>query len=425
MSRSTATATSEVALASQMLDDWIEKEGFLGWDPHDALNSPVLRGIARQNRFLGIALLQFLRRSPINLRRLLKVRKGYNPKAMGLFLKNYADKFFSTHNVIHLRRVQFFSEWLLEHSTPGFAGPCWGYNFDWPNRGFFAPAGTPTVVNTAFIALSFLDAEAALNCSSNLSGSGTAGSVQAEREQRPESTVDALSVARGACEFILRDLNVLRASASQICFSYTPLDRRFVHNANLLGAWLLAAVYARTGEKVLAERAREAARFSVRCQRLDGSWPYGTATRDRWVDNFHTGYVLMSLKHIGRCLKTDEFEGATSKGYEFWKERMFLANSIPKYYPEKVYPIDVHCVAQAILTFLEFADCDPEATRRAWRLALWAVKHMQDPSGFFYYQVCRNYKNRTPYMRWSQAWVQRALTALNTHRSLGLVASET
>ena len=28
----------------------------------------------------------------------------------------------------------------------GYSGPCWGYNFDWQSRNFFAPRGTPPAV---------------------------------------------------------------------------------------------------------------------------------------------------------------------------------------------------------------------------------------------------------------------------------------
>jgi hypothetical protein len=130
------------------------------------------------------------------------------------------------------------------------------------------------------------------------------------------------------------------------------------------------------------------------------------------VDNFHTGYVLVAIKRIGQFLQTDEFDTSTSKGYMFWKERMFLDNLVPKYYPNQMYPIDVHSVAQAILTYLEFSDVDPLALERAEQLSKWAIEHLQDPKGFFHYQIHRLYRVRIPYMRWGQAWMQLALTKL-------------
>jgi hypothetical protein len=409
-----ASVTAEISAALERLDAWIESEGFQGWDPYDALNSPWLRGVGNRNRIVGLAIAQFMRRSPLNLRPLLGIRKGHNPKAMGLFLATYAQKFLTTGYDRHLERARFFFDWLIENAAPGYAGSCWGYNFDWLNRSFLAPRGTPTIVNTAFIGLSLVSAELALETPSG--EAGLAAQVKPCRESR--RTTASLQTARKACDFILQDLETLRPTKEETCFSYTPLDRRFVHNANLLGAWLLATLYARTGEKHLARSALAAARFTARRQRADGSWTYGIAPNDQWIDNFHTGFVLVALKNISALLRTDEFNLTLRDGYRFWKTGMFESSCIPKYFPHKAYPIDIHAVAQAILTFLEFSDTDPEAAERAVEVALWAIHNMQDRRGFFYYQRHRMFTTKIPYMRWSQAWMQQALTRLTCSASV-------
>ena len=406
--------SDRITSALESLDSWIEGQGFRGWDPHDALNSPFIRRLTLRNRVAGIFWLQLVKESPVNLRRLLGIPKGHNPKGMGLFLASYARKYAITHDWRYHGRIRFFVRWLLENATRGYSGMSWGYNFDWPNRAFFAPAGTPTVVNTAFIALAFLDLQLLLGKEiewSKIMGGADVldGNVCGDRRS---NTCSPLDIARSACDFVLRDLNVLAPSADEFCFSYTPLDHRPVHNASMMGAWLLASVFKHTGEPHLRAAALATSRFTARRQLPDGSWPYGEAANDRWVDNFHTGFVLVALKRVGDCLHTDEFDKYVHKGYEFWKKRMFLADGTPKYYANSVYPIDVHSVAQAILTFLEFRREDSEAVEHGIRVALWGIKNLQDPDGYFYYRICRGYTIRIPYMRWAQAWMQRALIAL-------------
>jgi hypothetical protein len=56
---------------------------------------------------------------------------------------------------------------------------------------------------------------------------------------------------------------------------------------------------------------------------------------------------------------------------------------------------------------------DAKALASAERVALWTIQNLQDPSGFFHYQIRRFFRNRIPYMRWGQAWMQRALTELS------------
>jgi hypothetical protein len=400
---------SGITSALESLDSWIEGQGFRGWDPHDALNSPLIRRLTLHNRYAAIVWLQLLRRSPLNLRPLLAIPKDYNAKGMGLFLSSYARKYAVTHDPRQRGYVNFFAQWLLKNAAPGCRGMGWGYNFDWPNRAFFAPAGTPTVVNTAFIGLAFLDMHLLLR--TELEWSSVVDGTDVAEGKRPSSS-SALDVARSACDFVLRDLNLLAPTADEHCFSYTPLDHRFVHNASMMGAWLLASVFKQTGEPHLGKAALAAARFTARRQLPDGAWSYGVAANERWVDNFHTGFVLMALKRVGDCLQTDEFDKCVLRGYRFWKERMFLADGTPKYYPDRTYPIDVHSVAQAILTFLEFRQEDREAPEHAVRVAQWGIENFQDSTGYFYYQICRGYSIRIPYIRWAQAWMQRALTEL-------------
>jgi hypothetical protein len=411
-----AAARDCIQLASQALDSWIEREGFCGWDPHDALNSPLLRRLTFHNRLAGIFWLQLFKRSPFNLRASLGVPKGYNPKAMGLFLASYIRKFEMARDPKALEQIHVLAGWLLENVTNGYHGACWGYNFPWPNRSFFAPAGTPTIVNTAFIALAFMDMHHLLSESVSESITPKTQDTSKWSDYWRWASSPPLSVARSSCDFILQDLNISRPTPKELCFSYTPLDTRLVHNANMMGAWLLASVFRETGETQLAEAALAAARFTTRRQRADGSWPYGEAPKDQWVDNFHTGFVLEALRRTAACLQTSEFRDNLLKGYEFWKEHMFLGDGTPKYYPHETYPIDVHSVAQAILTFLEFRESDREADDWALRVARWGVENLQDPSGYFHYQIRRSYRIRIPYMRWSQAWMQRSLTELIKQR---------
>src|SRR5579863_5055133 len=80
----------------QHLESWLVERRFEGSDPHDALRSPLLRALTFRQRWLGIAWVQLVRRSPINLRRLLGVPQGLNPKGMGLFLASYVRRYRTT-----------------------------------------------------------------------------------------------------------------------------------------------------------------------------------------------------------------------------------------------------------------------------------------------------------------------------------------
>jgi len=68
---------------SQLLE-YCRTEGWTGYDPYDALNSPLAHAPLLNNRFSRTALTQLVKRSPLNLRPLLRIRKGLNPKGVAL-----------------------------------------------------------------------------------------------------------------------------------------------------------------------------------------------------------------------------------------------------------------------------------------------------------------------------------------------------
>lgn len=386
-SRIDRSIQDRVVEASARLDNWIEGQQFRGWDPFDALNSPLLFRLSFGRRQLGIGWVQILKRLPINLRPILGIGKGYNPKGMGLFLATYVRKYRSTGDPQHRERVLWVAEWLLNNATSGYHGLCWGYNFPWPNRSFYAPGGTPTAVNTAFIVDALLDAYEVLS------------------DER------YLRAARSACDFFLYDLNRLQDD-SGLCFSYTPLDRTWVYNASILAAAALARMASITGEDELNETARRAADFVLARQRADGAWVYGESKHQGWVDSFHTGYILVALADLMTFWKEPLDNPPLRSGYRYYISHFFLPEGATRYYDQATYPIDVHACAQAILTFRRYSAFDPTAEQQAWQVASWTVQHMQAPAGYFYYQKHRRYTNRIAYMRWTQAWIQRAFAEL-------------
>jgi len=182
----------------------------------------------------------------------------------------------------------------------------------------------------------------------------------------------------------------------------------------LLAAETLAAVGGLAGEDSLCETGLRAARYVIRRQREDGSWAYGADGYQSWCDNFHTAFLLTSMSRIiDNCASArEELEPALLRGYQFWQERFFLGNGWPKYYPDRLYPADIHSAASAIVALVELRGRIPNTLMLAEQIANWAIEKLRDKSGFFYYQQRRFFTVPIPYMRWSEAWMIYALARL-------------
>ena len=111
------------------------------------------------------------KRCPFNFRNFFLVNKGYNAKGLGLFLSGYS-KLYKNENLrknIEINSdqlanlIKFLGDKLLNQSSLGYSGMCWGYNFDWQARGgLYFETGTPTVVATTYAAYGLFDAYEAI-----------------------------------------------------------------------------------------------------------------------------------------------------------------------------------------------------------------------------------------------------------------------
>jgi hypothetical protein len=186
-----------------------------------------------------------------------------------------------------------------------------------------------------------------------------------------------------------------------------------VHNANTLGGSLLARTYSYTSVEEYREVAQKAFQYTAQCQRPDGSWWYGEKSTLRWVDNFHSAYVLDCFKHYAEGTGDQSFKGNMMSGFEYWKKTFFLSDGTPKYYSQKLMPLDIQCCSQAIDTLVYFSKLDSDSLPLALKVMQWTVMNMQDTDGHFYYRrYGRWLVNKTPTLHWGQATMLCALGGL-------------
>jgi len=178
----------------------------------------------------------------------------------------------------------------------------------------------------------------------------------------------------------------------------------------MLGAAFLARVYTWTNEYRLLVKAGKAMHYSVTRQNENGSWFYGESPDQKWIDNFHTGYNLRALRNFSTYLNSNLYMTALHKGFQYYFNHFFTSDSkLPKYFHNKLFPIDIHSLSHSILTLAEFSNFHVDAFSYATSIVQWSLANMQSAEGFFYYQKRRFFKNKLAYMRWAQAWMLYAL----------------
>jgi len=364
---------------------WVETRHYKGYEPADGNASP-LHVLTCGNTFLQRILQQLVLRSPINIRPWIGIYPMESPQARGYMASGYIMLSKITGQTHFRDRATTCLEWLKENKSPGYSQYCWGNQFPYATRSGKLPKQEPIIVWTVFNGFAFLDAYEAT------------GDIQ------------YLEVASNVRDWILTLPREKTGSGS--CLSYHAFKQTSIHNSNMLGAAMLARTAKLAEDGKGLDVAREAMRYSCSRQLPDGAWLYGEAPNHGWIDNFHTGYNLDSLKCYMECTGDDSFEGNLQRGYQFFKDSFFESDGRPKYYHNKTYPIDIQCAAQAIDTLAGFADQDREALGLGGKVADWTIRNMQDEDGHFYYRDLGWTRVKTPLIHWGQATMFKALAHL-------------
>ena len=452
---------------------YCEAENYKGWDPYDGLNSKLAHALLplKHSAIMRLCIIQGFKRCPVNLRKLALVPKEYNAKGIGLFLQGYVNllklvrssnglnglKGFGTEEELEAKvreianlLISLRSDTLLNSSNhlnssepSPYHGACWGYNFDWQARRLFLfPAYTPTVVATNFCATALLEAYEVLKEGSSFDYA-TSTSLSTSQEPNGSKSLSGSKgyddiekykeIALSAAEFVVQDLHRYypeEGNKDKFLFSYSKLPGNdTVFNASLLGSRLLANCYKYTGKEVYLKAARASVKACVEGQAEDGSWVYGLLPVQSWIDSFHTGYNLDGLiAYYENCIlgKEDNLSNSSNnsnssnseermvreaieKGLKFYLENHFEKDGTPKYYHNKMYPIDIHCPGQLFVTLARLHKFG-ENRELAEKVMQWVIKNMQDKKGYFYYQLKPGMSSKISYMRWSNAFMFCAMT---------------
>jgi hypothetical protein len=222
------------------------------------------------------------------------------------------------------------------------------------------------------------------------------------------------------------------------CFGYIPGQKTEVHNANLMAAAFLSRFNQNEDNPRIRRLVEKSLHFSLNDMREDGFWPYGTRSHHRWMDNFHTAFNIEALLTIRKYEKTRAYDPPIKKALSYFLKSFFTLKGMPKYYSDHQYPIDIHTIAVDIICL---TNCLKDASElltaverehlqlRIDQLLQLAAGSFWDKRGYFYYQKHRMWTNKTPYIRWSQAWMFYALTTYlksqHKHRHQGAHAHET
>lgn len=384
---------NDIKKSIKALDKYVSNERWKGYDPYDGLNSSFTESIGHNSKWFRIFIIQTNRRSPINFRPIIGIKKGIDKKGSGLFSTAYTSLYCNLNENQYIQKSERILKQLKKKSLKNKYGHhCWsGHYFKFQSLSEYLEPDVPDIITTVTNGIAYLD------------------------HYKATKKKESIYISKDAGDFIIQKLPVFSKKAK--FFKYTPDSPKnlIIYNASTHGIMLLCKLFGVTGNNKYKKISTDILDFIISKQNQDGSWDYSEKDGEiRKQIDFHQGFILDSIYEYVHNIKpeNDKYEKSLRKGADFYLKHQFLPDGQAKYRYPQIWPIDSHNLAQGIITFSKLSEYDKKYEKFARTITNWTINNMFDKKGYFYYQKGKVFTNRIPYMRWSQAWMMLALATL-------------
>lgn len=379
------------------LEKYVRNENYKGWDPYDALNSKFINKTTSFHPFVQRVAIHLLKNSPINLRTLFGIEKGYNPTAISLFIDGYVNLFHVYGDEKYIKKANELKEILyslvcLENDDE--IG--WGRNFKFITTKETHELDKPLTFLNAKLTLSLLNLY--------------------------EITKDVLILdnTKKAIYSIIKNGRVFETKEGTYVGYSADSQPRYIFNASILTAELIMKYLYYTGQEdeivcniKIKELASKLIDTVLQKQQEDGKWYYGYNHDFTLLKNidFHQGFVSDALLGISKYsdYRNDDVLNAYYHGIEFMHKEQISDDGRFKWRLPKEYPVDIHNQAQGIISLSRRGKCDYQSKLNNL-LGYTVEKLFDEKRGYFYYQKNRLYTIKIPFVRWGEGWMFFALS---------------
>lgn len=383
-----------VTLARQRIDALVHYLDTYGWesfDPYDGLISPLASILPRRVHLSTRIWQQGVRVFPFNARPVLGIRPIVHTKAVSDLTSAFSLLGDHTGEGHWRKRAAGAVATLRDIRSIADPYSAWGLRFPFVTRFIYASADEANVFQTINAIHALLDVHE--HC----------------------GDAEALALARSGITYLVDGLGYEREGDGLWWRYWRGRTVRIVNVSGLM-LGLCARMMGLDDAYPYREWGHGLYRFLVRHQNVDGSWYYALDEQGRFIDGYHTGYVL---EGIARAVKAGlvPLEEPLRRGSRFYTERLIAEDAIPLYYIGSRYPLDGQLVAQTIQTLIFLADVGLAHPEEAGRVFKACDRLLWDHRGYYDYQRRKYRRYTTPMHRWVTGPMLLALTYLLRYAS--------
>lgn len=352
----------------------LESSGLSSYDLYDALTNDFLNKVTRNKILLRRIVIQVNSKSPFNLR-WLGMKRMIHTKTFSDLLWYYS----LTSN--RDKTALYFRELIKIKKINGYG---WGLNFPYTSRFIDADKDMPNLYNTINSGIAICKAHSLLS--------------DADKKE-------ATNALEGILDFLENNLGFVDEGDTG-WYLYYPGQKHPTYNVNALTLYFLS--HLRTilpaDYEYFQNRHDKILNLLIKEQNQDGSWFYARSPKGKWIDGFHSAFIIESLAfnyYSGN--KTTELKKCIDKAWDFYLENMITKEYFPKYfYQDGKFPIESQNCAQSIQTLAcmgIWLDKPVDTILKA--VIKNTVVNLYCDKGYFYHKKTKFWSFKTSYSRWS------------------------
>lgn len=289
-------------LSNELIEKYLISDDLSTYDPYDIWKTDTginIKQLYYKNKYLGLLPAGLFTVYDLYLNNSL--RMGYKKQEYPIVRAQAALALLNLYKKdpkpIYLEYVKKHIDWLLENSSKGYSGACWGTGFKIViSDTLIYDESVPFSTNTPYILEAFYEYFKITN------------------------DVAIFGVMQSIYNFYEKDLVVLQEDENILITSYGPFKDRIVTNAVSYTMFAYSIFYKLfDNKKYIAQKIEKMMNFVASVQREDGSWLYAPYDENSFIDCFHSAFVLKSIIKTSKNIKI-ELKSEVKSGYKYIKE---------------------------------------------------------------------------------------------------------
>jgi hypothetical protein len=355
----------------------LSSDNWTSYDPYDALTNPFLEKISSKSDLLRRVLIQINAKSPFNLR-WLGMKKMIHTKTISDMLWFYSI----SNQENKVANVDFFFNLLIKQKNNKGYG--WGLNFPYTSRFINADSDMPNLYNTVNSGLAICHAFKFLDTVNQL---------------------EAVKALKGILVFLDEQFGFVD-EGDRGWYLYYPGQKHPTYNVNALTLYFFSHLKVLNHHEIEInhDKYMKILNLLIKEQNQDGSWFYARSEKGKWIDGFHSAFIIESLAfNYVSNVSADGLEEAIESAWKFYKKEMFTEEGYPRYFVEsRKYPIESQNCAQSIQTIACICNwLKKSETQLLKKVINNTIVNLYNDEGYFYFKKTKYWTHKTSFSRWS------------------------